>query len=358
MHAPYLTVVVPCYNESENLRRGVLDEMHSYLCEQDYAYEVVVSDDDSTDDSRDLVRGIATSRLPARRERPRWQALRRVGRHSGGPGSIVLFTDMDQSTPIDQIARPPRFRGLRRVIGSRGYSRRDFPLYRRLGSAVFRAFRRLLLLRNISDTQCGFKAMRTDVARCLFPRLEAIARPTQASGWRVTAFDVELLYLAERAGLAIAEVVVEWSDRDVSRGKGKSYWRESKEMAEQVWRIKRNAWRGLYRMEDGPCSDQGGDHRGGARSACASPADPHRPRRHESQSFASSSRRYAQGSKRFASSCARVMRRPMPQRPTSTRPPDLSAAGGAPGPRPCRVLRARIRRWRAVPAPRWRPPLR
>ncbi|HHX42364.1 MAG TPA: glycosyltransferase [Chloroflexi bacterium] len=257
MHAPYLTVVVPCYNESENLRRGVLDEMHSYLCEQDYAYEVVVSDDDSTDDSRDLVRqSIAT--------KPAFRLVENA--HGGKPsavwggiqaarGSIVLFTDMDQSTPIDQIARLlPRFsEGYDVVIGSRGYSRRDFPLYRRLGSAVFRAFRRLLLLRNISDTQCGFKAMRTDVARCLFPRLEAIARPTQASGWRVTAFDVELLYLAERAGLAIAEVVVEWSDRDVSRGKGKSYWRESKEMAEQVWRIKRNAWRGLYRMEDGPC---------------------------------------------------------------------------------------------------------
>ncbi len=257
MRDPYLSVVVPCYNESENLRRGVLDEMHAYLCRQDYAYEVVVSDDGSTDDSLALVRDSIAAK-------PAFRLVENA--HGGKPsavwggiqaarGEIVLFTDMDQSTPIDQVARLlPRFaEGSDVVIGSRGYGRRDFPLYRRLGSAIFRAFRRLLLLRGISDTQCGFKAMRAPVARRLFPKLEAIACPQQISGWKVTAFDVELLYLAERAGLAIAEVVVEWSDRDVSRGKGKSYWKESKEMAEQVWRIKRNAWRGLYRMEDGPC---------------------------------------------------------------------------------------------------------
>ncbi len=257
MRDPYLTVVVPCYNESENLRRGVLEEMHGYLCRQDYAYEVVVSDDGSTDDSRELVRDSIASK-------PAFRLVENA--HGGKPsavwggiqaarGEVVLFTDMDQSTPIDQVARLlPRFaEGYDVVIGSRGRARRDFPLYRRLGSAIFGGFRRLLLLRSISDTQCGFKAMRTTVARRLFPRLEAIACPQQISGWKVTAFDVELLYLAERTGLAIAEVVVDWSDRDVSRGKGKSYWKESREMAEQVWRIKRNAWRGLYRMEGGPC---------------------------------------------------------------------------------------------------------
>lgn len=257
MHDPYLSVVVPCYNESENLRRGVLDEMHDYLRRQEYSFEVVISDDGSTDDSRALVR-----------ERIADKAAFRLAEnvHGGKPsavwggiqvarGDVVLFTDMDQSTPIDQVARLlPRFaEGYDMVIGSRGRGRRDFPLYRRLGSAIFGAFRRLLLLRNIMDTQCGFKAMRADVARHLFPRIEAIACPRPAAGWRVTAFDVELLYLAERAGLAIAEVVVDWSDRDVSRGKRKSYWKESREMAEQVWRIKRNEWRGLYRSEGGPC---------------------------------------------------------------------------------------------------------
>jgi len=255
---PYLTVVVPCYNESENLRRGVLEELHEYLEQQDYGYEVLISDDGSTDDSRALVR----ERIAG------WPTFHLVeNAHGGKPsavwggiqaarGEIVLFTDMDQSTPIDQVARLlPRFtEGFDVVIGSRGRARRDFPLYRRLGSSIFGAFRRLLLLRNVVDTQCGFKAMRTAVARRVFPSLEAIACPRAITGWRVTAFDVELLYLAERAGLAIAEVTVEWADRDVSRGKRKSYWKESREMAEQVWRIKRNEWRGLYRQGSGSCA--------------------------------------------------------------------------------------------------------
>jgi glycosyltransferase involved in cell wall biosynthesis len=247
---PYLSVVAPCYNESGNLWRGVLEEMHGYLSQQSYRYEVIVSDDGSTDESREIVRARLAS-LPGFRllENP----------HGGKPsavwcgiqaarGEIVLFTDMDQSTPLHQVERllPAFQEGYDVAIGSRGMSRANFPFYRRLGSTLFRSFRRLFLLRGISDTQCGFKAMRLTVARELFPLLEAIARPTHITGWKVTAFDVELLYLAERAGYRIAERVVEWANRDVAVGKGKSYLAESKEMALQVVRVRRNDWRGLY----------------------------------------------------------------------------------------------------------------
>ncbi len=250
MGEPYLSVVVPCYNESENLRRGVLEEMHAYLSRQSYSYEVIISDDGSTDDSREIVR----QRLG---DKPGFRLLENP--HGGKPsavwfgiqaarGEIVLFTDMDQSTPITQLARllPLFEQGCDVVIGSRGMERQNFPLYRRLGSQVFRAFRRLFLLRDISDTQCGFKAMRTPVAREIFPRLEAISKPVKVTGWKVTAFDVELLFLAERAGYRIGEVTVEWANRDVAVGKRKSYLAESKEMAEQILRIKINEWRGIY----------------------------------------------------------------------------------------------------------------
>jgi len=253
---PYLSVVVPCYNESANIRRGVLEEMHAYLSAQPYPYEVIISDDGSTDESRALVQ----KRLPAL---PHFRLLENP--HGGKPsavwygiqaarGEIVLFTDMDQSTPIHQLDHllPAFAEGYDVVIGSRGLARANFPFYRRLGSAVFGAFRRLLLLRRIADTQCGFKAMRTEVAREIFPRLEAIAKPVRVTGWKVTAFDVELLYLAERAGYRIAERTVEWADRDVATGKGKSYWAESREMAAQVLRVKINAWRGLYGPRHAP----------------------------------------------------------------------------------------------------------
>jgi len=247
---PYLSVIVPCYNESENLRRGVLEEMDEYLSKQDYTYEVLVSDDGSTDDSRELARQYLEGK-------PRFRLL--ANAHGGKPmavwhgirvaqGEILLFTDMDQSTPIDQIdlLLPLFDQGYGMAIGSRGTARRDFPWYRRVGSAVFRTLRHLLLLRNILDTQCGFKAVRRPVAMELFPQLEAIRSPRAVAGWSVSAFDVELLFLAERAGYRIGEVTVAWADRDLARGKGKSYWAESRDMAGQVLRIKLNEWRGVY----------------------------------------------------------------------------------------------------------------
>ena len=217
MDRPHLSVVVPCYNERENLARGVLGEVHEYLSAQPYQYEVIISDDGSSDDSRDIVRGFL-------RDRPGFRLIENA--HGGKPsavwqgiqaarGEIVLFTDMDQSTPIDQVQRllPLFAQGYDVVIGSRGLERANFPLYRRLGSTLFRGFRRLFLLRGISDTQCGFKALRTPVARALFPQLGAIRSQGRAKGWTVTAFDVELLYLAERASHRIAEVPVAMNQR-------------------------------------------------------------------------------------------------------------------------------------------------
>ncbi|MHB9034296.1 MAG: glycosyltransferase, partial [Anaerolineae bacterium] len=169
----YLSVIVPCYNESANLLHGVLEEMAAYLASQSFSWEVLISDDGSSDNSRDII----TQRISAL---PGFRLL--VNPHGGKPsavwhgiqaaaGKIVLFTDMDQSTPLNQFDRlkPLLDTGCDVVIGSRGNERENFPLYRRIGSAVFRTFRRLLILPHISDTQCGFKAFRAQVAREVFP---------------------------------------------------------------------------------------------------------------------------------------------------------------------------------------------
>jgi dolichyl-phosphate beta-glucosyltransferase len=237
----YLSVVVPCYNEHENLERGVLEEMAAYLRHVEFTWELIISDDGSTDNSREIVRerianleGFRLLENPhGGKPRAVWYGIQ------ASQGQVVLFTDMDQSTPLDQFDRlqPLLAKGLDVAIGSRGIERENFPLYRRIGSSVFRAFRRVLLLRNISDTQCGFKAMRAEVARKVFPQLDALRKPREAKGWQVTAFDVELLYLAERAGYRIGEATVAWANRDVAQGKNKSYWRESRHMADQVFKI-------------------------------------------------------------------------------------------------------------------------
>jgi dolichyl-phosphate beta-glucosyltransferase len=122
---------------------------------------------------------------------------------------------------------------------------------RKLGSFVFRTLRGLFLLRDIADTQCGFKLCRRQVALEIFPHLEFFKKKERPSGWKVTAYDVELLFLVEKAGYRIKEVVVSWSNRDQSDTKSQTgelarYVHESIDMAKQVARVKLNHLKGLY----------------------------------------------------------------------------------------------------------------
>lgn len=246
----HLSVVIPCYNEKENLKRGVLDQVENYLARQKYSSEVIVSDDESTDGSLELV----TRYL---RKHARFRLLK--NKHGGKPfalrsgirsakGRIVLTTDMDQSTPIDQASKllPYFSEGCQVVIGSRGESREGFSAVRRLGSMIFRVLRQRLLVGKITDTQCGFKAYENEVARDLFSRLTIFKDVAKSKGWRVSAFDVELLFVAQKCGYRIMEVPVQWKDRDVSQSKKRKYFKESKEMLKEILRVKLNDLRGRY----------------------------------------------------------------------------------------------------------------
>jgi len=255
MPKPIVSVIIPCYNEAKNLEKGVLDEVYQYLAQQDYPWEVVIVNDESTDNSASLIQ-----RFTEGKER---FALFDIP-HGGKPaaiwagiqqakGDVVLLTDMDQSTPIVELDKllPWCEQGYDMVIGSRGSAREGFSIVRKLGSFVFRTLRGLFLLRDIADTQCGFKLCRRQVALEIFPHLEFFKQKARPSGWKVTAYDVELLFLVEKAGYKIKEVVVSWSNRDQSDTKSQTgelarYVHESIDMAKQVARVKLNHLKGLY----------------------------------------------------------------------------------------------------------------
>src|SRR3989344_637529 len=170
----YLSVVVPCYNEEENIKRGVLQDIYVYLSKCKFSWEVIISDDGSSDKSRALV----VEKIQ------HYKSFRLLeNQHGGKPsalwsgvqkakGRYILFTDMDQSTPIAELAKLIPFikKDVVAVIGSRGLSRRNFPLYRRVGAIVFITFRKLLILPEINDTQCGFKLFRNDALVEVFPK--------------------------------------------------------------------------------------------------------------------------------------------------------------------------------------------
>ena len=244
----YLSIIIPCYNERENLVRGVLNEVYEYLQSVPYTWEVIISDDGSTDGSIDIIKDFA---------RGKDRVILKENLHGGKPvaifhgiqaaqGEFILFTDMDQSTPLSELEKiRPFFNEYDVIIGSR-VDRKNFQLYRRMGSFFFKHGRKLLILREINDTQCGFKAFKAELAKELFPKLEFIRNQTTVKGWTVTCFDIELLYLAHLGHKKIKEVIVAWEDRDQSITKKKSYFKESIQMLKQVLKIKLNNFRGLY----------------------------------------------------------------------------------------------------------------
>ncbi len=253
---PYLSVVISCYNEERNLESGVLEEVYQYLAAQKYSWQVIVVNDESTDRSRDLVQDFIQTHpnfllfdIPhGGKPAGIWAGIQQAN------GEVVLLTDMDQSTPIRELDKllPWYAQGYDTVIGSRGSGREGFSPMRQLGSFIFRNLRGLLILRDIGDTQCGFKLFRRSVLLALFPFLEFFRRKDRSKGWKVTAYDVELLYLIGKAGYRIKEATVEWYNRDQSdtksqaRGDLARYVRESIEMAQEILRVKVNQYQGLY----------------------------------------------------------------------------------------------------------------
>lgn len=244
-----VSIVIPNYNEKENLQRGVLNQVHQYLQKASFDWEVIISDDGSKDGSREMAQEFSKTYKGFQvLENPHggkaaavWAGIKKAKK------DIVLFTDMDQSTPISEIEKllPYYDQNYDIVFGSRG-RKRDASFVRKVMAFSFLTFRRIFLLRSVVDTQCGFKSFRTKVAKELFPKLEILQKQREAKGWVVSAFDVELLFLGEKAGYKLKEVKVNWKDRDVSTGKGKNFITESLDMLKQILRVKKNDLLGRY----------------------------------------------------------------------------------------------------------------
>ncbi len=249
-----ISIIIPCYNEEANLERGVLSQVVTFLELQPYEWEVIIVDDGSTDRSLELCEQFVS-------QNTNFKIIHLS--HGGKPhaifgglqdakGEIVLFTDMDQSTPINELDKLLVWfeKGHDVVIGSRGLQRDGFSLTRQITSWGFRIIRGLILLPKIKDTQCGFKAFRSSVAKEIFPLLSFFTSQRNSKGWIVSAFDVELLFIADKWGFQIKEVEVEWQHRDESTTKGKQggkFFRESIEMAQEILNVVWNNIRGRYK---------------------------------------------------------------------------------------------------------------
>ena len=215
---PSFSLVVPAFNEAERIGQTLTEMLH-FLRAMSPASELIVVDDGSTDRTGDVARevfdhaeGIETRLIQRSPNHGKGAAVRAGLEAAGQP--VALFSDADLSTPIEEARKllEPIFAGEVDVaFGSRALDRRLIgnrqAWHREQGGRVFNLLVRLATGLPYWDTQCGFKAFRLDVFR-------PILQKAQSDGF---GFDVELLYLAEKAGLRLREVPVRWNHCDGSK---------------------------------------------------------------------------------------------------------------------------------------------
>lgn len=211
---PVVDVVLPVYNEEVDLERSVR-RLHSYLRQRfPFSARITIVDNASTDGTwaiaQELERQLPDVHAVHLPEQGRGGALAWAWLESDA--QVVAYMDVDLATDLDALLPlvAPLISGHSDVsIGSRlaPGARVARGLKRELISRAYNLLLHLTLRVTFRDAQCGFKAIRADVARRLLPRVED----------RRWFFDTELLVLAERAGFRIHEVPVDWSDDPDSR---------------------------------------------------------------------------------------------------------------------------------------------
>jgi glycosyltransferase involved in cell wall biosynthesis len=241
MAIPYLSIVIPAYNEGARIER-TLERVMTCVEQQGWDAEVLVVDDGSTDSTAQIIQRWME-------KYPRLHLIKNEGNRGKGysvrngllqaAGQVVMFTDADLSAPMEEaeLLMAAIKDGADVAIGSRWMDKTrqtiHQPLYRRFFGRCFNWVTRTIMGLPFKDTQCGFKAFKRPVAQTIF-RLQRIER------W---GFDPEILFIARKLGYEIREVPVTWGHDERSR---MSYLKDGMKMLEEMAVIRGNSIAGRY----------------------------------------------------------------------------------------------------------------
>jgi dolichyl-phosphate beta-glucosyltransferase len=210
-----ISVVIPAKNEELRLP-PFLQSLITYAQKSSYRYELIVMDDGSTDKTAEIVthfKKLFPSLVLIQLAENHGKGFAVKGGLLAAQGNIVLFMDADGSTPADEIENNLKFfsEGYDIVIGSRVLHNRASQVkarfYRKSMGWIFNFFVHTFLIKDIKDTQCGFKMFRREIVEPLWKNIRL-----QGFG-----FDLEVLFLAQRMNYKIKEVSVNWTHVENSK---------------------------------------------------------------------------------------------------------------------------------------------
>ena len=238
MAEPYLSIVIPAYNEASRIGK-TLEEVRCYMASKPFASELILVDDGSSDGTPDLFRDLQ-SRCPDvrifRNEPNRGKGFSVRRGILEARGELILFTDADLSAPIeeaDKLIDSLNSAGADSAVGSRALNRELIgvrqPWRRELAGRCFNLFVRVFTGLNIRDTQCGLKMFRRATTRRAF-ELQRVER---------FGFDPEVLFLIQRLGGRIVEVPVRWNDNPATKIR---LFRDSSRMFLDLLALRWRAW--------------------------------------------------------------------------------------------------------------------
>lgn len=229
-----LSIIVPVYNE-EKIIKGNLIKIINFFENKKLVYEIIVADDGSHDKTREIVKSLNNKNIVL--------TEKRVNKGKGfsvkegilmSRGECILFTDADLSTPIEEFDKLMEYiEQYDIVIGSRAIkgAKVKTSFFKKISGRIGNLIIKLLIVKNISDTQCGFKLFNENV--------KGLYEKQKIYGF---GFDFEILFLAQKNNISIKEVPVEWIIRNNSKVKLIDYPKTFLDLI----RIKINNLKGVY----------------------------------------------------------------------------------------------------------------
>lgn len=238
---PFLSIVIPAYKEAQRIHK-VLDAIASYQKDHNFSIEVLVVLDGTPDDTlgacqkyKDKIPGL---NIVDRKENKGKGYTVKQGMLEA-KGEYMLFTDADNATPVEQVDKLLKYKDdFDVIIGSRyikgGKLAHPQGIIRKLGGRALNLVIRMLAVRDIKDTQCGFKLFSRIAVREIFTRMT----------FERFSFDIEILAIAKLHKLKIKEVGITWYDDPHSTV---SPIKDGLKMVRDAWRVRKNLLKNTYK---------------------------------------------------------------------------------------------------------------